>query len=189
MATRLLASGDFSAGDGSYARRARDCTMRASARACSSPLEEATREARSSSVMRDAFESWPPLARADACRAHADSTARFCLQPPGDTIPRAGIVDALSVGCIPVFFHPQQQRLWPRHWNASQASLLFDWSTIRGNASQVLHTLLAMPAERVGALHRAAADAARNMYYRGEVGERRSRDAVDVLVDVLVREL
>ena len=98
-------------------------------------------------------------------------------------------MDALSVGCIPVFFHPQQQRLWPRHWNASQASLLFDWSTMRGNASQVLHTLLAMPAERVEALHRAAADAARNMYYRGEVGERRSRDAVDVLVDVLVREL
>ena len=114
------------------------------------------------------------------------STSHFCLQPPGDTIPRAGIVDALSVGCIPVLFHPAQQQLWPHHWNASQASVLFDWSATRGNASEVMQTLLAMPRERVESLQRAAAEAARSMYYRGNLGPPNERDAVDVLVDVLV---
>ena len=36
------------------------------------------------------------------------SRAVFCLHPPGDTMPRSGIVDALSVGCIPVLFHRAQ---------------------------------------------------------------------------------
>ena len=44
--------------------------------------------------------------------SHAD----FCLQPPGDTLPRPGILDALSTGCVPVLFHPFQATLWPRHW-------------------------------------------------------------------------
>ena len=34
------------------------------------------------------------------------SDADFCLQPPGDTLPRPGIMDAISVGCVPVRFHP-----------------------------------------------------------------------------------
>ena len=119
------------------------------------------------------------------CSLRADSYSHFCLQPPGDTIPRAGIVDALSVGCVPVLFHPAQQALWPRHWNASQASLLFDWSRKRGNASEVLQQLLALPPERVEQLHRAAVAAAQAMYYRGELGDENAEDAVDVLVRTL----
>ena len=51
--------------------------------------------------------------------------ADFCLQPPGDTLPRPGVMDAISVGCVPVLFHPMQQTLWPKHWNATGSSLLF----------------------------------------------------------------
>ena len=36
----------------------------------------------------------------------------FCLMPPGDTLARQGIVDAIAVGCVPVFFHPGQLSLW-----------------------------------------------------------------------------
>ena len=39
------------------------------------------------------------------------SRAVFCLQPPGDSLPRAGILDAVAVGCIPVFFDPRQARV------------------------------------------------------------------------------
>ena len=85
-----------------------------------------------------------------------------------------------------MLFHPAQQQLWQHHWNASQASVLFDWSASRGNASEVMQTLLAMPHERVESLQRAAAEAARSMYYRGDLGAPNERDAVDVLVDVLV---
>ena len=42
--------------------------------------------------------------------------ADFCLQPPGDTLPRPGIIDAITSGCIPVIFHPEQRQLWPKHW-------------------------------------------------------------------------
>ena len=54
---------------------------------------------------------WLPTSR----RPHVSTCPRgrgryaqsvFCLQPPGDTIPRSGIVDAISVGCIPVPCYP-----------------------------------------------------------------------------------
>lgn len=40
------------------------------------------------------------------------SQSVFCLQPPGDTIVRQAISDAIAVGCIPVFFHSEQARGW-----------------------------------------------------------------------------
>ncbi|EOD29714.1 hypothetical protein EMIHUDRAFT_233617 [Emiliania huxleyi CCMP1516] len=63
---------------------------------------------------------------ADAVELYAASV--FCLMPPGDTIVRGAIADALSVGCIPVFLHPAQQHIWPSHWDGKRASVLFDWS-------------------------------------------------------------
>ena len=59
------------------------------------------------------------------------ATATFCLQPPGDAYPRGAIVDAMAMGCIPVFFHPSQRALWPLHWRAADvatSSVLLDWS-------------------------------------------------------------
>ncbi len=53
----------------------------------------------------------------DALQLYAGSD--FCLQPPGDTLPRPGIIDALSVGCVPVLFHPRQAELWPHHWRGA----------------------------------------------------------------------
>ena len=38
----------------------------------------------------------------------------FCLQPLGDGPTRAGIIEALLLGCIPVLFHPAQLQ-WPLH--------------------------------------------------------------------------
>lgn len=72
---------------------------------------------------------WPVMNgrnAADAVELYAASV--FCLMPPGDTIVRGAIADALSVGCIPVFLHPAQQHIWPSHWDGKRASVLFDWS-------------------------------------------------------------
>jgi len=115
-----------------------------------------------------------------ALSLYASST--FCLQPPGDTLARSGIVDAISLGCIPVLFHPAQLELWPHHWNASAASVTFDWTAgpwaygapqplikdpavYAARAASDLASLLAMPARRVAALRRAVADAARSLVY------------------------
>ena len=112
----------------------------------------------------------------------------FCLQPPGDTLPRTGIVDAISVGCIPVIFHPGQAQLWPLHWNASASAVLVDWQSDatheQPNARRVLQQLLEMPEPRVAALQAAVRDAAVRVHYRGDVenADHGTRDAVDVLV-------
>ena len=65
-----------------------------------------------------------------AIRQYARSD--FCLQPPGDTLPRPGIIDALTTGCIPVLFHPGQATLWPEHFHAHRgtppSAVLIDWT-------------------------------------------------------------
>ena len=128
-----------------------------------------------------------------AVELYARST--FCLQPPGDTIVRTGIVDALSVGCIPVLFHPAQAALWTHFWDSSKASVLFDW-TVRNRtwtsaddkaaAEEVLRVLMEMPQARVKALQRGVVEAARTTHYRGVIGKAEERDAVDVLVEHLL---
>lgn len=147
-------------------------------------LREACFALRNGSRCRRMFQSLSGGHGRGAVELYATST--FCLQPPGDTIPRSGIVDALSVGCVPVLFHPAQRRLWPCFWNASRASILFDWtSSQRLNATDVLQTLLEMPSNQVEGLRSAAADAAQRMYYRGSLGDPGQSDAIDALVRTL----
>lgn len=132
------------------------------------------------------FQSLGGGAARSAIELYARST--FCLQPPGDTIVRTGIVDALSVGCIPVLFHPAQSALWPHFWRSPR--MLFDWKELKApsaeNASDVLQTLLALPDQRVSDLQRDVASAARRTFYRGERGSANESDAVDVFVDVML---
>ena len=128
-----------------------------------------------------------------AVELYARST--FCLQPPGDTLVRTGMVDALSVGCIPVLFHPAQAALWPTHWHSHNASVLFDWTgghthtsePEKVNASHIIHELLTMPQWRVQRLQAGVVEAARGTFYRGSIGPSSIPDAVDILVDSLLR--
>ena len=133
---------------------------------------------------------WPQMGGGNAAQAvSAYAHATFCLQPPGDTLARAGIVDAISAGCIPVLFHSGQAYLWPWHWKSSDASLTIDFTqAAMRNASHVFDRLLSMPADEVSRLQRGVAQAAPRMLYRGAAprGGGGSMDAIDVLVDGLV---
>ena len=98
----------------------------------------------------------------------------FCLQPLGDGPTRAGIIDALLLGCIPVLFHPAQLKQWPRHWGSwgRNATVLLDVERykytrppkprngsatakhistpqVHGGRQDIVATLLAIPPERV----------------------------------------
>jgi hypothetical protein len=128
---------------------------------------------------------------ASAVQLYARST--FCLQPPGDVLARSAIVDAVLVGCVPVFFHPGQQQLWPLHWRADAASVLFDWTKgSERNASRVMRELIEMPQAQVSALQDALRRVAPSFAYRGgreraqvdrhAQSDLQSEDAVDVLV-------
>jgi len=120
----------------------------------------------------------------------------FCLQPPGDTLPRPGIIDALSVGCVPVLFHPRQAELWPHHWRRSAASsVTFDWTNgaprprLRDHAAyalraeEALRTLAATPPARLRALQHGVAAAAATLIYSSAAGAApwAGGDAVDEL--------
>jgi len=60
----------------------------------------------------------PKITSDQIAQAYLSST--FCLQPPGDSPSRKGLVDSIVLGCIPVTFDSLQTRLWPWHipeWN------------------------------------------------------------------------
>eukprot|EP00315_Gephyrocapsa_oceanica_P047776 CAMPEP_0185529820 /NCGR_PEP_ID=MMETSP1366-20130426/102398_1 /TAXON_ID=38817 /ORGANISM="Gephyrocapsa oceanica, Strain RCC1303" /LENGTH=107 /DNA_ID=CAMNT_0028141449 /DNA_START=1 /DNA_END=320 /DNA_ORIENTATION=+ len=94
------------------------------------------------------------------------AVADFCLQPPGDTLPRPGILDALTSGCVPVIFHPEQATLWPAHWRPldeiTPSGILFDFTDgaprprlrdhdharYAARAEHALRSLVEMPTER-----------------------------------------
>ena len=56
--------------------------------------------------------------------------SRFCLEPPGFGDERKAIVDALTLGCIPVTFLPRVEAdLWATHWSEGwrrESRLLLD---------------------------------------------------------------
>lgn len=131
------------------------------------------------------------LGAREAVELYAQSV--FCLQPPGDVIARGAIFDAISVGCVPVFFLRGQAALWPWHWNASAASVLFDWQAdgAARNGSAVMQALLALyESGAARAMQAAVVAAAQSMTYRDRGGppppQRRQpqgADALDVLVE------
>ena len=107
-----------------------------------------------------------------------------------------GIIDALSVGCVPVLFHPRQAELWPDHWrDANASSVTFDWTggaprpRLRDHAAYAARTAAALralattPPARLRALQRGVAAAAATLVYSSAAGAApwAAGDAVDAL--------
>lgn len=107
--------------------------------------------------------------------------SRFCLMPPGDTIVRQAIADAISLGCIPIFFHPKQRELWPRFWNASNASLLFNITTGPSAIDDMFKTLIEFDPEREELLRKELMRVAPQLMYTA----RRSPNALDLLLSTM----
>lgn len=125
--------------------------------------------------------------------------ADFCLQPPGDTLPRPGVIDSISVGCIPVLFHPAQRTLWAHHWDGENSSVTIDFSggaprprlheqkVYEAQADAALRQLLQMPEAKLRQLKRGvAAAASRLVYGAGDTVEQANgADAIGILVERL----
>ncbi|KAL1521090.1 hypothetical protein AB1Y20_022644 [Prymnesium parvum] len=125
------------------------------------------------------------------------SQSVFCLQPPGDTLGRTAIAEAVAAGCIPVFFHPLQQELFQVHWDAKSQSILYDWTAVPreelSSRAQIMMTDLGAYSEaRIAKMQRELLQLAPGFVYSRPPAPlpqtlRRSRinldaDAVDVLV-------
>jgi hypothetical protein len=123
-----------------------------------------------------------------AVALYARST--FCLMPPGDTLARQGIADAITFGCVPVFFHAGQLALWPWHWNATRGAVFEDWGAYLSmrprNATAALERLLHLPAAHVRKLRQEIARVAPSFVYRpahrARSQEQDAPDAVDAFL-------
>lgn len=93
--------------------------------------------------------------------------ATFCLQPAGDGLTRKGIVDALTVGCIPVVFHSEVLKAWRWHWGswAADATVTFDVDAVVAGKLDVVAELARLPEARVVRMQRVIARHARRMQY------------------------
>jgi len=113
----------------------------------------------------------------------AYSNATFCLQPPGDAISRKGVVDALLLGCIPVFFHPDQVRQWGWHFSwGAKASITLPLDA----AGEVMQRLAAVPIGEVRRMQQAIRRHAGMLSYRlRSVGRGRKDDAFAILLRAL----
>ena len=94
--------------------------------------------------------------------------ATFCLQPGGDTPARKSLVDAITLGCIPVLFSPMQDEfmpLWSWHRWRDRGRVLVDRSEfLRGkiNLIEYLSEIAADPV-RIGEMQSTLERHARSM--------------------------
>jgi hypothetical protein len=100
------------------------------------------------------------------------------------------MVDALTLGCIPVLFEPREDKvLWPLQWTESwkpTSRVLLDYSDVLNERVDVLEALRAIPATRVAQMQ-AALEANVHMVHYGF--DDAPGDAFDVGLRNLVKEL
>ena len=127
--------------------------------------------ARAGPAVCDAGERAPADAEpTDASRARAalaKRNATFCVEPPGLTPGRASIVTALLLGCVPVLFAPEQDRLWPLHWGPFRegSRVMLDAARARADPTYVEAALRAIPPADVAAMRWVIADRAVALQY------------------------
>ena len=85
----------------------------------------------------------------------------FCPQPLGDAPTRKAIVDALAMGCIPVFLDRSTMREWTWHWG--------DWieraSVLIPHSPGLIDALRSIPASDIAAKQRVIAENAHRLQY------------------------
>ena len=91
----------------------------------------------------------------------------FCLQPIGDGVSRAGIIDSVLLGCIPVLFHPGQQLQWPWHWGSwvHRATVTLDMDRVVDGTLDPVEALAAIPADRIASMQATIAEYGHCLHY------------------------
>ena len=115
--------------------------------------------------------------------------ATFCLQPGGDTPARKSLVDAITLGCIPVLFSPMQDEFmpwWSWHSSRDRGRVLVDRSEfLRGkiNLIEYLSEIAADPV-RIGEMQSTLERHARSMQVSTEDDP---DDALSVILSRVLR--
>ena len=116
-------------------------------------------------------------------------TAKFCLQPGGDTPTRKSLVDAITLGCIPVLFSAMQDDFMPwwswRSWR-DRGRVLVDRSEFLSgkiNLTEQLSEIAADPV-RIGEMQSTLERHARSMQVSTEDDP---EDALSVILSRVLR--
>ena len=110
--------------------------------------------------------------------------ATFCLQPPGLTPGRSSIMTALLLGCIPVLFAKEQDRLWPLHLGPwlNDARVFISADKVLQDSYHVVKALTAISPDRIHHMRTAIRRHARRLQYALD-------DMPDDALEVLLRGL
>lgn len=118
------------------------------------------------------------VAKASMLRAGAT----FCLEPPGDSASRKGVVDDIVLGCIPVLFTPSQATLWPAQVNR--------WSDLAVTnvdfRSDVISMLAAIPQSEIVKKRMMLAAAAPKFTW-SKIGEEWPHDGLSTMLAAVAR--
>ena len=111
-------------------------------------------------------------------------TARFCLEPAGDSPFRKSLSDSLAFGCVPVLFHNFTDAVAPWFWGAwrQDARVLIDRDAFVSGAIDLRDKLSAIPARRVEQMARTIARNKRSFQYAID-------DVAGDAVDIIVRRI
>jgi hypothetical protein len=108
--------------------------------------------------------------------------SQFCLTPPGDTVSRKGLFDAILMGCIPVIFYPMSA-YYPWHLPAGDGpeglesfAVYIPGKEVLANRTIVMDRLHSIPQEKIRAMQRQLAVLAPRIQYAVTYGEEHGKD-------------
>ena len=110
--------------------------------------------------------------------------SRLLRRPVGDGVSRAGIIDSVLLGCIPVLFHPGQHLQWPWHWGAwvHNATVTLDLDQVSKGTLDPIVELGHVPAERIASMQATIAEHAHCLHYYQPEANRTSNHNRDTLL-------
>jgi hypothetical protein len=91
----------------------------------------------------------------------------FCPHPYGDSFTRKAMVDALALGCIPVFTNEEQRSLWPWFWGSwiYNASVFLSVDSILSRRVDLVSELEKIPAASIERMQQVIAEHAHELQY------------------------
>ncbi|KAE8713805.1 xyloglucan galactosyltransferase KATAMARI1-like protein isoform 2 [Hibiscus syriacus] len=116
--------------------------------------------------------------------------ATFCLQPPGDTPTRRSTFDAITAGCIPVFFEELSAKMQYRWYlpedKCPEFSVFIPKEEVVFKRLKILDVLMAIPRSEVRKMRESVVELIPRVTYRrhgSSLGLRTKKDAFDTTID------
>ncbi|KAG1339230.1 xyloglucan galactosyltransferase KATAMARI1 [Cocos nucifera] len=119
-------------------------------------------------------------------------SSAFCLQPPGDTLTRRSIFDAMLAGCVPVFFHPGSayvQYLWHLPGNHTRYSVFIPGDEVRQGNTSIEEVLSRFREEEISSMREEVIRLIPRLLYGYPRSLESLKDAFDVAAEGVIERM